>query len=502
MRYLDERKIGWNVGAAGVVPIVPAAILIDLGFGGDPKIRPTADCGYRAATAAAAGPVAEGNVGAGAGRHRRQDRPRRERAMKGGIGTASITLPNGLVVGAIAAVNAVGDIVDHVDRAAGGRAANGGRQGAGRRPRAAACRRAREGRRRRAPGGNTTIAVVATNARLTKAEVNRVAIMADDGFARAIRPSHTVGDGDTVFVLATGQGAAGEPDGRRRAGRGGAGRSHRARGGAGAGARRPARGPRSRARCPRASGELSPRRRRRSTPLPSSAWACGRRASCARSSEFFVAGRSLGAGAGVLVDAGGQHRRRARCSAPAGSPIGTASARGGGWDRRASARWCSPSPSRRGCGRWPRSTTSTPPATTSSSATAPTVRGVATALVGIGSLALLAGQLIAGATILNVLTGMPRWAGALTGGAIMTIYFTSGGLLGSAWVNTRAARGDAGRPGAGACRRALLPVGGLGNAAGRRARRGSVDLDVLGRARLGLDAAGADRARRSSSRPG
>src|SRR6185503_3033359 len=84
MKYLDERKIGWNVGTAGVVPIVPSAILIDLWFGGDPKIRPTADCGYRAAMSATSDRVQEGNVGAGAG----------------------------ATVGAIVAVNAVGDVID------------------------------------------------------------------------------------------------------------------------------------------------------------------------------------------------------------------------------------------------------------------------------------------------------------------------------------------------------------------------------------------------------
>src|SRR6188508_2538514 len=88
VRYLEERKIGWNVGAAGVVPIVPSAILFDLGFGGDPKIRPTTDCGYRAAAAANNGPVAEGNVGAGAGATVGKIGGA-GKAMKGGIGTAS-----------------------------------------------------------------------------------------------------------------------------------------------------------------------------------------------------------------------------------------------------------------------------------------------------------------------------------------------------------------------------------------------------------------------------
>ena len=210
MRYLDERKIGWNVGAAGVVPIVPAAILIDLGFGGDPKVRPTADCGYRAAAAAAPGPVVEGNVGAGAGATVGKFNGNARRAMKGGLGTASITLPNGLVVGAVVAVNAIGDIVDPAtgQLVAGLRTEDG---------KALADTRALivAGAFSETPapraGGNTTIAVVATNARLSKPEVNRVAIMADDGFARAIRPSHTVGDGDTVFVLATGQGAPASP---------------------------------------------------------------------------------------------------------------------------------------------------------------------------------------------------------------------------------------------------------------------------------------------------
>jgi L-aminopeptidase/D-esterase-like protein len=203
VRYLEERKIGWNVGAAGVVPIVPSAILIDLWFGGDPKIRPAADCGYKAAVAAANGPIAEGNVGAGAGATVGK-MAGGNRAMKGGLGSASITLPNGLTVGAIVAVNAVGDIVDPLSGnvVAGIRTEDGKgladvraliRRGAfsrGAEPRA---------------GANTTIAVVATNARMTKADISRVALMADDGLARAISPSHTTGDGDTVFSLATGR---------------------------------------------------------------------------------------------------------------------------------------------------------------------------------------------------------------------------------------------------------------------------------------------------------
>jgi L-aminopeptidase/D-esterase-like protein len=201
VRWLEERNIGWKVGS-GVVPIVPAAILMDLGFGGQPKIRPTADCGYRAANSATAGAVAEGNVGAGAGAT--VGKMGGGRSMKGGLGSAAIALPGGLVVAAIVAVNAVGDVIDPETGAvvAGVRTEDGKsvadvrkllRSGAlGRRPQPRA-------------GENTTIGLVATNARLAKAEINRVAMMADDGFARAINPSHTTGDGDTVFSLATGR---------------------------------------------------------------------------------------------------------------------------------------------------------------------------------------------------------------------------------------------------------------------------------------------------------
>jgi len=202
VRYLEERHIGWPVGANGVVPIVPAAILFDLGFGGDAKVRPTADCGYRAATSASSAAVAEGNVGAGAGAT--VGKMGGGRPMKGGIGSAAIVLPNGLVVAALVAVNAVGDVIDP----ATGHVVAGARTDDGR---SLADLRTllRSGallRRRSTPavGGNTTIGVVATNARLSKADANRLAIMADDGLARAISPSHTTDDGDTVFALATG----------------------------------------------------------------------------------------------------------------------------------------------------------------------------------------------------------------------------------------------------------------------------------------------------------
>ena len=199
VRYLEERKVGFPI-AGTVVPIVPAAVLMDLGFGGSSTIRPTADCGYRAATTASDGAVVEGNVGAGAGATIGK-LGGRERAMKGGLGSASISLPNGLVVGAIVAVNAVGDVIDPTTGmvVAGVRTEDGKRLADAR----VLLRSPLPANGAPQPGGNTTIAIVATNARLTKAEVSRVALMADDGLARAVSPSHTTGDGDTVFSLAT-----------------------------------------------------------------------------------------------------------------------------------------------------------------------------------------------------------------------------------------------------------------------------------------------------------
>ena len=199
VKWLEEHSIGWDVRIAKV-PIVPAAILFDLPVGGNPKIRPTADCGYRAAAAATSDPVREGTIGAGAGATVGKTGGQ-GRSMKAGVGSFSITLPNGLSVGAIVAVNAVGDIIDpDTGRIVAG-ARNADNTFADAR---VLLRTGRTGAPPR-PGENTTIGLVATNARLTKAQAQRMALMADDGFARAIYPSHTVGDGDTVFSLATGR---------------------------------------------------------------------------------------------------------------------------------------------------------------------------------------------------------------------------------------------------------------------------------------------------------
>lgn len=198
MQYLDERNIGFKVRNINV-PIVPAAVLIDLFVGSNPKVRPAADCGYRAAQAATAAPVPQGNVGAGAGATVGKTAGL-DRAMKGGLGSAAIVLPDGLIVSAMVAVNALGDVIDP----ATGQVVAGVRTTDGR-----GLADARVLLRSGAPlaafaGANTTIGVVATNARLTKTQATKVSQMAHDGYARAIAPIHTMADGDTIFTLATG----------------------------------------------------------------------------------------------------------------------------------------------------------------------------------------------------------------------------------------------------------------------------------------------------------
>jgi len=199
VRYLDEKNIGYDARVAKV-PIVPAAILFDLGVGGSAKIRPTADCGYQAALAATNGPIAEGTVGAGAGATiGKLGGP--TRMVKSGIGTAALKLPDGLVVAALVAVNAVGDVIDP----ATGKIVAGVRSedGKGFADARVLIRTGSLGGPPR-PAEHTTIGVVATNAKLTKADAQRMALMAHDGFARAISPVHTPWDGDTIFALATG----------------------------------------------------------------------------------------------------------------------------------------------------------------------------------------------------------------------------------------------------------------------------------------------------------
>jgi L-aminopeptidase/D-esterase-like protein len=198
MRYLEERKVGFPFGGA-YVPIVPAAVLFDLPVGGKPLIRPDASCGYAAAQAATNGAVAEGSVGAGAGATVGKFGGSGT-AMKGGIGTASITLKSGLTVAALVAVNAAGDIVDpSTGQIVAGKLAADGRTFLDARKLLRADATVVE-----RPGENTTLGLIATNAKITKSQARKIAEMAHDGFARAIVPAHTMNDGDTIFAIGTG----------------------------------------------------------------------------------------------------------------------------------------------------------------------------------------------------------------------------------------------------------------------------------------------------------
>jgi L-aminopeptidase/D-esterase-like protein len=201
VRWLEERKIGFDLGLdVGVVPIVPAAVLFDLDIG-RADVRPNAEAGYAACQSATDGPVAEGSVGAGTGATvGKLFGPKF--ATKSGLGTASLKIGHGIVVGALVAVNAFGDVVDPNSGqiVAGTRNPDGGGW--------ADTVRAMQGSLDQtilAFAQNTTLGVVATDAILTKEQVNKVAQMAHDGLAMAIRPVHTMLDGDTIFALATGK---------------------------------------------------------------------------------------------------------------------------------------------------------------------------------------------------------------------------------------------------------------------------------------------------------
>ncbi|MBN1964640.1 MAG: P1 family peptidase [Anaerolineae bacterium] len=201
MRWLEERGLGFDVGV-GVVPIVPAACIFDLGVGGDPSVRPDAALGYAACEAASADPVAEGNVGAGAGATvGKYLGP--ALACKSGLGTALIALEDGLQVAALMVVNALGNVI-----AADGSILAGARDPGGAQAfvdaRAILPLLAQTPSKPGNFGGNTVIGVVATNARLDKEETNKVAQMAHDGLARAVDPAHTIMDGDTIIALAGG----------------------------------------------------------------------------------------------------------------------------------------------------------------------------------------------------------------------------------------------------------------------------------------------------------
>jgi L-aminopeptidase/D-esterase-like protein len=198
VQWLEEQGVGFPVGPARL-PILPGAVLFDL-LVGDAAIRPDAAAGYRACELASGKPPAEGNVGAGAGAAVGKVFGM-ERAMKAGVGTASVTV-DGITVGALIACNAMGDIVDPDTGQviAGARSRNG-----------KALFDTRRALLRGEPpkpllaGTNTTIGVIATDAVITKAQASRLATVGHDGLARSINPVHTMSDGDTLFALGTGR---------------------------------------------------------------------------------------------------------------------------------------------------------------------------------------------------------------------------------------------------------------------------------------------------------
>ncbi|HSB87897.1 MAG TPA: P1 family peptidase [Ilumatobacteraceae bacterium] len=207
MRWHEERQLGFPVGpeADQIVPIVPAAVIFDLGRAGNFRNRPDESFGYAACAAARNGQAATGAVGAGTGAL--------AGGLQGGVGSASVVLADGTIVGALAVVNAGGRVIDP-------------RSGmphyhdgiALRRPAASERRALAEATQGPLAPLNTTIGVVATSAALTKSECRKLAGVAHDGLARAIRPVHSMFDGDTIFSLATGQHplVADEPPGLRR----------------------------------------------------------------------------------------------------------------------------------------------------------------------------------------------------------------------------------------------------------------------------------------------
>lgn len=194
---LEKRGIGYDAGVTHV-PIVPGAILFDLGIG-RPDVRPTREMGEKAALAASAGPVAEGNVGAGTGATVGKILGMKN-AMKSGLGTASVMLGNGAIVAAMVAVNALGDVIDPRT----GKIIAGARVSANSSAFADSAAIMRHGPNP-GRGGNTVIGIVATNARLDRVEANKLAALGSLGVARTISPVNTMGDGDITFAISLGR---------------------------------------------------------------------------------------------------------------------------------------------------------------------------------------------------------------------------------------------------------------------------------------------------------
>jgi L-aminopeptidase/D-esterase-like protein len=209
VRYLEERKVGFDTRVVKV-PIVPAAILFDLGVG-RPDVRPDAAMGYQACLNASADPPAEGNAGAGMGASVGKILGMSQ-AMKGGLGTASLAIGSGVIIAAIAAVNIFGDVIDPGSGriVAGARTLQKGSLKVGSGPYFADTLEVMKSLAGRSAlsfmsGQHTAIGVVATNARLDRQGAIKVAQMAHDGLARTVRPAHTMFDGDTIFALSLGE---------------------------------------------------------------------------------------------------------------------------------------------------------------------------------------------------------------------------------------------------------------------------------------------------------
>jgi L-aminopeptidase/D-esterase-like protein len=195
---LEKRGIGYNAGVARV-PIVPGAILFDLGIG-NAHVRPTREMGERAAIAANDGPIAEGNVGAGTGATVGKIFGMKQ-AMKSGIGTASVMLGSGVMVAALIAVNALGDVIDP----SSGRIIAGARTSPAGRAFANTAAAMMHGLEPGGAGGHTVLAVIATNARLDRVQTNKLAALGSLGVARTISPVNTMGDGDITFAISLGK---------------------------------------------------------------------------------------------------------------------------------------------------------------------------------------------------------------------------------------------------------------------------------------------------------
>lgn len=201
MQYLEEKGIGYQTSAAKV-PIVPTAIIYDLGLGNG-QIRPDKEMAYRACLASHSGGVAEGSVGVGAGASVGKLMGI-ALATKGGVGTSARLLANGIIVGALVVVNAFGDVIDPQSGAilAGARDPNNPQRFIN------SSKMIREGLRipqRGTAFQNTTLGVVATNVRLTKRQAIKVAQMAHSGLVRTISPIHSTVDGDLIFTLSCGE---------------------------------------------------------------------------------------------------------------------------------------------------------------------------------------------------------------------------------------------------------------------------------------------------------